>query len=822
MKIVSLNGAWSMKALHEQEWTEGMVPGSVYSDFLRNGLMEDPFYRDNEDAAKELAEFDYEYVREFAVNRELLACSRVELVCEGIDTLSDIYVNDKLLAVTNNMHRTYELDVKGLLKVGMNTIRIVLHSPLAYVRKKNGELPLWCPADSIPGFPHLRKAHYMFGWDWGPQLPDLGIWRSIFIRAYSHPRLEDVYITQAHSAGQVELTVRVEHSGGGEGGELAVETRLTAPGGEMEAVEAQAHDGVNRLVIPVSNPMLWWPNGYGSQPLYQVEVCLKQNGVIIDTRRLQIGLRTIRLKREQDQWGESFQFEVNGVSIFAMGANYIPEDNVLARRTPEKTARLLKDCLEANFNCIRVWGGGIYPEDYFFDLCDEYGILVWQDFMFGSAVYELTDEFADNIRLEVRDNIRRIRHHACLGLWCGNNEMEWGWAEWDFPKPPKLRTGYLKHFEILLPEAVKQYDPQTEYWPASPSSGGGFDDPNNENKGDVHFWEVWMNLKPFTDYRKHYFRFVSEFGFQSFPGLKTVESFTLPQDRNIFSHVMEKHQKNGEANGKILFYLAQYLKYPKDFDSLLYASQLLQAEAIKYGVEHWRRNRGRCMGAIYWQINDCWPVASWSSIDSFHRWKALHYYAKKFFSPVLLSANEEGDAVELHLTNETFAPVSGRVVWKLREAGSQIVEQGETEAEVQALSSCLCIKLDFSRQLSRGSNRRALYLEYELLLEDGTCASAGTVLFVRPKHFELKRPEMEWSVAEENGRFQVSLRSKTFAKGVELSLADMDCIFSDNYFDLSAGEVKVVELRKDSLPPAAGLEDIRAAVRVRSLYDIAE
>lgn len=576
----------------------------------------------------------------------------------------------------------------------------------------------------------------------------------------------------------------------------------------------------NIIKLAITDPKLWWPNGYGEQPLYKIKVMLKKEDKLLDLWERNIGLRTIKVRREKDQWGESFEFNVNGVSIFAMGANYIPEDSLLPRRSPQRTEKLIKDCVEANFNCIRVWGGGYYPDDYFFDLCDKYGLIVWQDFMFACAVYEMTDEFAENIKQEAIDNIKRIRHHACLGIWCGNNEMELAWVEWNFPKTAKLRTDYIKQFEILLSQLVKELDPNTFYWPASPSSGGGFEDPNNENVGDVHYWDVWHGLKPFTDYRNYYFRFVSEFGFQSFPSLKTIKSFTLPEDRNIFSYVMEKHQKNAGANGKILYYLSENFKYPKDFDSLLYTSQVLQGIAIKYGVEHWRRHRGRCMGAIYWQLNDCWPVASWSSIDYFGRWKALHYFAKRFFAPVLLSAKEEGTEVELHLSNEKMEPVSGTIAWKLRDNASRVIKEGSLQVEVPALSSVLCEALDFSDILKDKKALRETYLEFSFF-QDGEVVSSGTVIFTKDKYFEYLDPAIKVEVREREDAFIIRLRSEAFARYVELDLEDADCKFSDNYFHLSADEAREIVVKKESLSSDMDLQTFSENLKVRSIYDIA-
>ncbi len=396
-----------------------------------------------------------------------------------------------------------------------------------------------------------------------------------------------------------------------------------------ETVSANNNPAV--LTSSIHNPKLWWPNGYGDQPLYKVQVeLLDEDGTVLETITKRIGLRTLTISQEKDLWGKEFAFCVNGVKIFAMGGNYIPEDCIYSRITPEVQKYLLESCKRANFNCVRVWGGGYYPSDHFYDLCDEMGLIVWQDLMFACNVYDLTEEFEDNITKEITENVKRLRHHASLGLWCGNNEMESAWDHWPEVQSESkyLRADYIKMFEYVIPKAVRAADSETFFWQSSPSSGGCFDDPDDENRGDCHYWDVWHGQKPFTDYQKHYFRFCSEFGFQSFPCLKTVESFTEEKDRNIFSRVMENHQKNPAANGKILYYLSENFRYPENFRKLLYVSQILQGMAMKYGVDHWRRHRGRCMGTLYWQINDNWPVASWASIDYFGRWKALHYMAK--------------------------------------------------------------------------------------------------------------------------------------------------------------------------------------------------
>ncbi|MCL2879722.1 MAG: glycoside hydrolase family 2 protein, partial [Treponema sp.] len=575
MMVQKLHDNWMMRKKGDHEWLPAVVPGSVYNDLLINKKTEDPFYRDNEDRAFALLENDYEYRTEFSVSKKMLSMDAILLRCEGIDTVADIILNDVHIASPDNMHRIWEFGInKDILKNEKNELRIIFHSPVKFLAGANRKNNSDGNGDALDGFQYLRKAHCMFGWDWGPRLPDAGIWRDISLAGVRQARIRGVYITQKHKKDRVELDVFpeidsvAEHHGETEYG---WKLTITDPNGKVSAFEKSS----KRIVI--ENPQLWWPNGFGRQSLYTIRLdLLNPRGIKLDTWERRIGLRTMNVRRQKDKWGESFAAEVNGTAIFSMGADYIPEDNILPRVNPRRTRKLLEQCARAHFNTIRVWGGGYYPGDYFYDICDELGLIVWQDFMFACTLYELNDAFERNIRAEFEDNIRRIRHHACLGLWCGNNEMEifadQGW--FDQTKHAvsfqQLKADYIKIFEYIIPQICKKLDPQTFYWPSSPSSGGCFDKPNDPDRGDVHYWDVWHGNKPFSEYRKFFFRFVSEFGFQSFPALKTVESFTLPEDRNIFSYVMERHQRNNAANGKIMNYLYQTFLYPNDFGTLLY------------------------------------------------------------------------------------------------------------------------------------------------------------------------------------------------------------------------------------------------------------
>ena len=734
----TLNGNWKMREAAGGEYLDAVVPGSVMSALLENGRIGDPFWRLNEYEARELFRKDYEFYRNFNVTEELFRQEKIELICYGLDTIAEVYLNDTLLAKTNNMHRTWRFSCKPLLKTGENRIRILFKAPITYIESyqpEQGKEMQYVATGAIAGNQYIRKAHCMFGWDWGAQIPDAGIWRDIELIAYSDVKLEEVRIRQKHEEKSVRLIVntKLQLIAGAAEKNYTLEYSLISPDGNTVSFSNKAGGENTSFSIDIEHPELWWPNGYGEQPLYQLMVNVLSDGRICDSKGFTLGLRTLTVSQEKDEWGSEFAFMVNGVKIFAKGGDYIPEDTVYSNITPEKIEHLIRSCARANYNCLRVWGGGYYPSDVFYELCDRYGLIVWQDLMFACNIYEFTQEFEDNIVEEIRDNIRRIRHHACLGLWCGNNEIETGWEHWNIFQGvnPKLKADYIKQFEYVIPKTVREEDDITFFWPSSPSSGGCFDDSNDENRGDVHYWEVWHGLLPFEDYRRHYFRFCSEFGFQSFPSVKTVNTFTLPEDRNIFTKVMESHQKNGTANGKIIYYLSENFLYPKDFESLLYVTQLLQGIAIKFGVEHWRRNRGRCMGALYWQTNDSWPVASWASVDYYGRWKALHYMAKNFFAQVACSLNRTGSVVETYIENENRTDEKCKVVISLKTMDFKVLYQESHELIVPALSAVKAAEKDYSGLIKGREDE--VFVDAVISDEAGN-TSTETEIFVRYKH----------------------------------------------------------------------------------------
>lgn len=872
MKQQILSSGWMLTIPEDNVYHIGpdpipaTIPGSVYSCLLENSLMPDPYWRDNELDALKLMENDFLFTEHFVPEKEVLSSDRVILKFDGIDTIADITLNGTFLGHTENMHRSFEFDVKELLKEGENELVVKFFSPLKFCAASHEKIKNMESTDAVPGYPQLRKAHCMFGWDWGPRLPDAGFYRPIRLLGVKKARLsDDIRVMQEHEIEEtgvhgnvvkkVKLAVTaVTDPVCAEG--VHTEITLTDPEGRTTCFAADEND--EKCLggkLAVENPKLWWPNGYGGQDLYTVTVRLMDDatGEELDQTQKRIGLRTVTVDtspfpeeerdphigpqvREDRKEGRHFDFVVNGLRIFAMGGDYIPEDNILQRVTRDRTEILIRDAAEAHYNCIRIWGGGYYLDDFFYDLCDEYGLLLWQDFMFACASYELTEDFEENLKAEFTEVVRRLRHHASMSVWCGNNEMEAQVLEdhWNgefnelIPGMGGIRPvhhasnkqyyDYIKLYEYILPKIMKAEAPEAFYWPSSPSSGGNYEDIYEENIGDAHYWGVWHGGDQFSDYRKHHFRFLSEFGFQSFPCMETVRSFTEPEDRNVFSEVMEMHQRNTAANGKIMNYLSATYRYPKNFDELLYCSQMLQLDAIRYGVEYFRRIRGTCMGTVVWQLNDIWPVASWASIDYYGRWKALHYGEKRFFAPVSITCEEHGRldqkpfvnslpipveySAALHVANETGETVKGTVRWQLRRPDSSVIRENEKDIETAPYSGTW-----LDREIYNGlADEREMHLYYEFV-QDGKIVSSGSAMFVAPKHYRFADPKLSVRVEGDT----VIVTSEGYAKGVCVESEDGNLRLSDNFFDMEKGERVLTIVGKKP----------EGELRVRSVYDIA-
>lgn len=815
--IQRLDGEWTLLDGSGGGIKTGL-PCSVYGCLIGEGKISDPYAGENQYAAAELSEGNYVFEHVFKADEELLSCEKIYLRFNGVDTLAEIELNGAAVGRTENMHRVYEYEISSLIAAGENVLRVRLFSPLAYVRSMQKLKPAWGVNSTTDGFPQIRKAHYMFGWDWGPELPDMGIWRGVELEGVKGGRIESVYVKQNHGPGGVRVVFDTRLSDM-TSESLRLDIAITSPEGEESLISVRADKDALSPECMISYPMLWNVRGYGKQNLYGVKVMLCDGDSIADAKEFSIGLRTVEVCRNPDGGGEEFCFRVNGVKIFAMGANYVPEDNILPRRSAERTEKLLKDCAAANYNMIRVWGGGYYPDDYFYDICDRLGLLVWQDFAFACAVYNADSAFCANIKQEFIDNIKRLRNHASLGMWCGNNEIESAILYWGVPVTEEQKQGYLRIFEKLIPSVLKHYDPQTFYWASSPSSGGGFDEPSAENRGDSHYWAVWHNFKPFDDFKKHDFRFCSEYGFESLPCMKTVRTFAEEKDLNLCSPVMEAHQKCEDGNGKLLYYIAQMVRYPYSFENLVYASQLVQADAVRLAAEHMRRRRGNCMGSLYWQVNDSNPVISWSSVDYFGRWKALHYFAKKFYAPVLCSADgSDKENLIINISNERLKEFEGTVRWRVRRNDTTIISQGSADVKVPPLTSLDVLNLTPRYTKLDADMYRNHYIEYAAV-ENGAAVSSGTLMLTVPKMFEFSDPGITVRADVIGDKFRFEFESKGFAKGVYLDFDEYDCIFSDNWFDLHGKSYSVLA-SKSFFPQNVTPEELAEKLKIKSCYDI--
>ncbi len=766
------------------------VPCSMYSVLLENEKIPHPYDRMNEKEVTALSETDCEMTAEFDVTEDLLSRKHLDLVFCGLDTLCDVYVNGSRVLYADNMHRTWRIDIKDKAKLGKNIVRLHFYSPSEYIRKKFEKQYIFTATAGgavMEGIGYIRKSHCMFGWDWGPKLPDMGLYRDVTLESYD-VRIESETIHQIHEDGKVTLALSLELSDDDK--DLEASVSVITPNGEREEYALSLS---GETAIEIDEPQLWWPNGLGEQPLYELRFALSKHDAVQDTVSKKIGLRTLTVSTEKDEYGEEFCHVINGKKIFAMGADYVPEDSILAWRSPERTEKLIRSCVKANYNSLRVWGGGFYPDDAFYELCDRYGLVVWQDFMFACATMYLTDEFEANIEKEFEDVLKRIRHHACLGLLCGNNEMELAIIDWSSCIPhntPKVYADYLRQYEKLIPEACAKFAPDLFYWPASPSSHGSFDDPNNENMGDTHYWKVWHGGVPFEEYRKHYFRYCSEFGFEAFPMMKTLKSFALPEDMKIDSDVMRSHQKCLSGNEKILNYVQDYYKIPEDFGYFVYLSQILQADAIRFGVEHFRRFRGRCMGALYWQLNDCWPVVSWSSVDYYGRWKALHFRARKFFAPVLISLHETEQEKIVNISNETMNRFDGTVSVAVKNNRFDVLVSYRTDVSVESLSSKdIVLPSEISELLDQ--NAKELFLEYTLEKDGKTIEKDGKI-YVKPCEYRFEDPEITAEIREENGLYYLDITASRFAKNIMIEWENADVEPEDNFFDLTNGRASVL------------------------------
>jgi len=815
---------WEFRQAGDTAWLPATVPGTVHTDLLANGVIPDPFYGDNERRLQWIEREDWEYRTAFTVGPDDLARRHHELVFDGLDTYATVRLNGEEILAADNMFRRWPVDVTDRLQPGDNVLEVRFRSPIAVELPLVEANPVRLPMDNDVGNPptrvFTRKAAYHYGWDWGARFVTSGVWRPVRLRSWQGAAIEDVWVRQLELTAEravLDVRVAVDADTAMRG---AVRVRTTEPGSGTDTEIVDLAPGTQVVTVPleIRDPERWWPHGMGAQRLYDVVVEVEAGGRI-DRAERRVGLRTLAVVTEPDSIGESFYVRVNGVPVFAKGANYIPLDHFTPRVGPAEYRAMFEDATAANMNMLRVWGGGIYEDDTFYDLADEYGVLLWQDFMFAIGMFPGDSAFLDNVRHEAVDNVRRLRNHPSLALWCGNNEIDEAWHNWGWQRQygytpaqeAALWATYQRIFDGILPEVVAAEDPGRFYWPSSPSIGWGH--PESLTQGDSHYWGVWHGGEPFEIFRVRLPRFMSEFGFQAYPDLHTIAAFAPPEDWSLDSPVMQAHQKGSRGNERIAEYMRAWYPEPKDFPSFVYLSQLLQAEGMKIAFEAQRVARPRTMGTLYWQLDDTWPVASWSSRDWFGRWKAMHYVARAAFAPILVSPVIDGDSLRVSVVSDLLEPVEGTLRLTLYGFGGTPRWSLDTAIVIAPNASARVLSRAVAAVLE-AADPRARVLEARF--DDGAGRAARNLLyFARPKDLLLDAdPGLEVRVGYDGGRTVVVVESRSLAKNVELSADGADGWFSDNYFDVLPGQPRVVRFE-----PKAGVWVAAPAVRARSLVD---
>lgn len=820
MKI-NLNGDWLFREAEKGEWQKAVVPGCNYLDLLRLGQIPDPFVGTNEKDVYWVACADWEYQKTFDCPTELLSCDCVDLECHCLDTICDVYLNDKCIGHGINAHLKYAFSVKSYLQEH-NTLRIVFHSPVNYVKEKQAIEK--CPRNNNgqDGIPHIRKPQCHFGWDWGPILPPSGISGDIAVVGYNTAKISDILITQAHSENAVQLCIHTAFAYLKENADVQYCVSVLSPENQVLYSEKNAlkcGDGAENTVT-IENPQLWWTRDLSdgkTQPLYTVSIEIADNdGTVLEKQEKKIGLRTIELNRERDEYGENFQFKINGVPLFVKGANWIPADSFMNRYTEERLEYDLQAVKFSNMNMLRIWGGGYYESDALYDKCDRDGILVWQDFCFACQPYPFFDNtLLDNVKNEVEYNVKRLRHHASLALWNGNNEIETMSIAW------RTRLNYMewteKFFYHILPDWMQNLDTQTPYIPGSPCGTAYMKGYDRDNVGDTHLWAVWHGLQPLNYYRKRMTRFCSEFGFESLPDLKTIETYATPADYSLTSEVFNAHQKCNSGNMKMAYYITSRFRLPKHFEDYIYLSQICQEECVRDATEHWRRNRGRCNGSMYWQLNDCWPVCSWASIDYFGNYKALQYCARHFNEPITLSLEDTADSVKIFTINDTVKPLENCFLQYrlLGFNGKELTKSADIPVTLGALES-RCVKTLQISDLRKFGRLKSCVLVVALI-HNQECISQKTLLFAPEKDLLLPKTQVQMQVQIQENQAILTLQTENYVRFLQIHSKSNTQPFSDNYFDLLPGETKVIT---QTVPKGTTAENLQKDISFFGAGDI--
>ena len=850
LTVLQLDGGWQFRLApgdgnakaHPQAagWLPAAVPGTVQTDLLAAKLVTDPFRRDNEAAIQWVGLSDWEYRTTFDVDRATLARGHVDLVLDGLDTFADVYLNGRKLLAADNMFRRWRVPVKSQLHAGRNTLEVRLYSPIKRLQPWLLKQPYALPGEFDSAFGdepkgkqtanYVRKANYQYGWDWGPRIVTEGIWQSVHLDSWDALRVADFHVAQTRigpQAAQVEAQFEIEAD---VSRPLHVGVEVIGPDGKRAARverEVTVDPGSNTVSLPVRivDPKLWYPAGYGAPDMYTFKASIRDADGEQYRAEHAAGLRTVELRRQKDAWGRSFEFVINGIPVFAKGANLIPFDSFPTRVSDAQMRQVLESARDANMNMLRMWGGGYYESDKFYEMADRLGLMIWQDFMFGGAIPPYDAAYRENVRQEAIEQVKRLRDHPSIVLWAGNNEVQTGWESWPdrqaFKKAigpderERVVTGMVNLFGNVLRNVVARYDSDVPYWASSPSTD--YDGAANVlDDGDYHYWNVWSGeAKPITEYLNITPRFQSEYGLQSFPVMRTIRAFADAGDLQPESAVMRAHQKydSGNGNKRLLLYIRREFGEPKDFPSFVYLSQVVQAEGIQLAAEHLRASRPQAMGSLYWQLNDVWPGASWSSIDYYGRWKALQFHARRFYAPLLIAALRHDGSTTVSLVSDRTTPLAAR--WRLRvmDFAGKVLHEQAAEINVAPLASTKVASYT-DAQLLKGADPRASFAVFELL-DGGSTVSRNLVFFDEAKNLQLPSPQIrtQWETSADG--YRLTLTAAALARDVWVSFGDLDADVSDNAFDILPGQSVTLVVHSK-----AGLDALRQALEVQNLADV--
>lgn len=791
---ISLDGRWQCSPDWESSTADNLpaglfereerlpatVPGTIHTDLMAAGKIADPFRDDLENQIQWISEIAWRYQRTFDVDDIFLTSESIVLWAEGLDTFASIFINGKNVGVTENMFIPYAFEVRHLLRRHRNKIEIVFDSPLHRIRHLEERFHV---PDTVMKFPRIfaRKAQYSFGWDWGPTLITSGIWRSIQLIAFDRLKLKHLHIRQMISPAldHAKVIIDVECSGSCSQ-PLNYEVTISGPDCELSSYSSSKHPKYT-VEFEIKEPHLWWPHGLGEQPLYDVTVRVDADGVHQFGFKRQIGLRHIELITEPDTQGETFRLQVNNVPVFCRGVNWIPSDSFIPRVTTTKLRRLLSMARDAGINMIRIWGGGIYESSEFYSICDEFGLMVWQDFMFACATYPEHDEFFDNVQHEVEIVVRELRDHPSIVLWCGNNENEQDWYKY-LHRPYAEMVGH-RIFDDIIPHILLKEDPSRPYRQSSPFGG---EDPNAEDFGTRHQWNMWSNWASPASVHDDRSRFVTEFGFQAPACLKTWHQYIREDELWPQSKVVEHHNKQIRGMERLYCYMAEQFQVPSAFADFVLVSQVVQAEALKMCVEHWRSQKFLTSGAIIWQLNDCWPVTSWSLIDGELRPKAAYWYSKRFFAPILLVIRQKRQNLDLFAVNDTRTGFSGRLVVSTFELHGKQADLFEETVSIPANKST--VLASWKLEEFGLANASEEYIRAQLICDEKIIAK-NRYFFLPCKHLRISAPTLKSRLSrldESNWSFEVV--SDRFVKALQVELPENEWQLSDNFVDVDAGE----------------------------------